>query len=323
VEALPPVQLEHVAGVYERRRNETEAARIVEIVKELLAQKDPPSIGIACFNLVQRDLVAEKLDDLAAEDPAFAKRLENARTRQGTGSFEGLFVKNLENVQGDERDYILISTTYGPDPAGKFYRRFGPLGRSGGGRRLNVLITRARDKVHIVTSIPRESYRTLPELDPGQTPGGTWLLLAYLKFAEDLQRTTRPLPEQTPVHQSATGETTGFASVNVLPTKAPSRFAEALALRLATEHQIGSDVHWGNEGFCIDLALHHRNDPHSTTTGVLCDAARFAAADDPMQWDIFRTGILEAQGWKLRRLWTPHFFRDPAGVTESLVRDLG
>ena len=140
-EPAPPVEIEHVGGIYHRRCNEGEADRIVQIITELLSRKEPPSIGVACFNLVQRDLVAEKLDDQASQDAVFAKRLEKARMRQGTGSFEGLFIKNLENVQGDERDYILISTTYGPDSTGKFYRRFGPLGRSGGGRRLNVLIT--------------------------------------------------------------------------------------------------------------------------------------------------------------------------------------
>ncbi len=99
---------------------------------------------------------------------------------------EGLFVKNLENVQGDERDHIIISTTYGPDKDGRFYRRFGPLAMPGGGRRLNVLVTRAREEVHLVTSIPREVYTALPPVPPGQTPGGGWLLFAYLQYAEQL-----------------------------------------------------------------------------------------------------------------------------------------
>src|SRR5207248_2647332 len=137
-------------------------------------------------NLQQRDLILERLDDLAATDAEFAKRLTAARQRKGAGSFEGLFVKNLENVQGDERDHIIISTTYGPDAKGKFYRRFGPLGRAGGGRRLNVLVTRARHEVHLVTSIPRESYVNLPAIPEGQSATGAWLLFAYLKYAEQL-----------------------------------------------------------------------------------------------------------------------------------------
>ena len=229
----PAVVLDHVGGVYERRKNEAEADRIVEIVRELLSRDEPPSIGIACFNLVQRDLVVEKLDELAAGDPAFAKRLEKARTRQGEGSFEGLFVKNLENVQGDERDYILISTTYGPNPDGKFHRRFGPLGRTGGGRRLNVLITRAREKVHVITSVPGEAYRTLPELESGQTPGGAWLLLAYLKYAESLAAKRFPSTDAAPLLCEAAN-----SRLKCCRPRSPSSFATAVAHRLAEDHGV-------------------------------------------------------------------------------------
>src|SRR5207237_6928695 len=133
---------------------------------------DPPYIGIDSMNVDQRELILDKLDDFAAEDAEFGRRLSDARTRRGHGSFDGLFVKNLENVQGDERDHIIISTTYGPDERGKFFRRFGPLGRVGGGRRLNVLVTRARDEVHVVTSIPRSEYLSLPPVPAGADPGG-------------------------------------------------------------------------------------------------------------------------------------------------------
>jgi superfamily I DNA and/or RNA helicase len=134
-----PLTLYRANGVYEDSENPIEAEQVCKIVRDLLRRAQPPSIGIACFNVNQRDLIVEKLDELAVEDTEFGRKLAEARTRQGSGSFEGLFVKNLENVQGDARDHIIISTTYGPDPKGRFYRRFGPLGRAGGGRRLNVL----------------------------------------------------------------------------------------------------------------------------------------------------------------------------------------
>ncbi|MEZ6191739.1 MAG: AAA domain-containing protein [Phycisphaerales bacterium] len=143
---LPPLRLDRADGVYEERCNRIEAQRVVQIVDDLLKRADPPSIGIACFNITQRDLIVDMLDDRAVDDEVFAGRLAKARARVGESSFEGLFVKNLENVQGDERDHIIISTTYGPTKEGKFYRRFGPLGRVGGGRRLNVLVTRARKR---------------------------------------------------------------------------------------------------------------------------------------------------------------------------------
>jgi hypothetical protein len=308
-----PLTLYRADGVYERRRNVKEAEQVVAIVQELLGERNALSIGIACFNLPQRDLIVEKLDDAAEEDAAFAKRLEAARRREGVGSFEGLFVKNLENVQGDERDHLIISTTYGPDTAGRFYRRFGPVGMAGGGRRLNVLVTRARQRVHIVTSIPQQAYRALPPVPAGQTPGGAYLLFAYLKYAEDLAKAYEQAPPEEGTEQIT-------PRVQVLPSRTPSRFAEALANRLAAEHRVGSDVHWGNEGFCIDVALHDPTKPHAVTLGVLCDTTRFAQAEDPVEWDVFRTAMLEAQGWTLHRVWTPHFYRDAEGGVEAIAR---
>jgi hypothetical protein len=322
-----PLTLYRVDGIYNKRQNQSEADRVVAIVYDLLKRAEPPSIGIACLNLPQRDLIVEKLDDLAGEDTDFARRLAAARTRKGQGSFEGLFVKNLENVQGDERDHIIISTTYGPDTQGKFYRRFGPLGMAGGGRRLNVLVTRVREQVHLVTSIPSEAYLSLPVVPEGKSATGAWLLFAYLKYAEALageySKATAEFRSSGIEHQSETKEA-AVATVNVLPSKSPSMFAEKLGDILAGELGIGSDVHWGNEGFCVDLALHHSALHHparsgDVTIGVLCDGCRYAAAEDAVEWDIFRTGILASQGWVLRRIWSPHYFRDPQG-SQTLIR---
>jgi len=309
-----PITLYRADGVYEERTNPVEATQICRIVRDLLKRAEPPSIGIACFNVTQRDLIVEKLNELAQEDREFSDRLADARVRRGPGSFEGLFVKNLENVQGDERDHIIISTTYGPDANNRFYRRFGPLGQAGGGRRLNVLVTRAREEVHLVTSIPGSIYRNVPPVPPGQSPGGGWLLFAYLRFAEQLadayERLHHHLAEVTPKTQP---------EVHVRPSQAPSPFAQALAQRLSREHQVGSEVHWGNDGFCVDVALHHPRDADDVTIGVLCDGARFTQAEDPVEWDLFRTSVLESQGWVLHRLWTPHFFRDPRGCTQNIL----
>ncbi len=309
---VPPVNLYAVNGLYSNRKNETEADRVVQIVKELLGRENPPSIGIACFNLQQRDLIVEKLDDVAGEDTEFAKQLATARARKGQGSFEGLFVKNLENVQGDERDHMIISTTYGPDGKGKFYRRFGPLGRAGGGRRLNVLITRAKEQVHLVSSIPADSYRNLPVIPEGQSAGGGWLLFAYLQYAEQLMSSYSENKAILPADVSS--------SVEVLPSASPSQFAEQLAKTISGQKQVGSFVHWGNDGFCVDLAMQHPGKPGEVTIGVLCDSSRFRGADDPVEWDIFRSGILASQGWTLRRVWTPHFFRDPVGNIEQIAK---
>jgi hypothetical protein len=114
-------------------------------------------------------------------------------------------------------------------------------------------------------------------------------------------------------------ETRKEAVVTVRKSQWPSTLAEALAGRLAAERKIGSDVHWGNDGFCVDVAIHHPNRPEDVTIGVVCDTTRFGLAEDPVEWEIFRTSILEGQGWRLHRLWSPHFFRDPRGAIEAIT----
>lgn len=311
-----PITLYRAGGTYDKRVNPAEADRVCQIVRELLNDPKPPSIGIGCFNLAQRDLIAERLDTLASGDPAFARRLAAARERRGEASFEGLFVKNLENVQGDERDHIIISTTYGPDPGGRFYRRFGPLAMPGGGRRLNVLVTRARQRVHVVTSIPPDVYASLPPVPPGQTAGGGWLLFAYLAFAEQVERAYEA---PSPVIPDAASPAALDREVEVRATRWPSQFAESLAASFAAGSGVASEVYWGNDGFCVDVALRHPARPDDVTVGILCDGSRYALADDPVEWDIFRTGILESQGWTLRRVWSPVFFRDVRGTTDTIL----
>jgi hypothetical protein len=328
-----PLTLYRADGTYKDGENPKEAERVVQVVKDLLRRAEPPSIGIACFNIDQRDLIVEALDEAAAEDAEFGKKLAESRTRSGAGSFEGLFVKNLENVQGDERDHIIISTTYGPDENGRFYRRFGPLGRAGGGRRLNVLVTRAREEVHIVTSIPAEAYRAVAPVPPGQSPGGAWLLFAYLHYAEQLaaeyEQAQRILEAANAPDRESEGSASAkpqaaeapAANVYVRKSRWPSPLAASLGQHVATTHHIGSDVHWGNDGFCVDVALHHPARAEDVTVGVLCDTSRFGQAQDPVEWDAFRTAIHESQGWRLHRIWSPSLFRDTEGNVRAILRD--
>ncbi len=313
----PPITLHRAEGIYDKRCNPVEAQRVCDIIRQLLDEKDPPSIGVACFNLTQRDLITEMLDAAAADDAVFAARLTKARDRRGEGSFEGLFVKNLESVQGDERDHIIISTTYGPNPQGRFYRRFGPLGQAGGWRRLNVLITRARDRVHLVTSIPREAYVSAPPVPEGSVPGGGWLLLAYLRYAEELSEV---YAQTHPAQEKAQASPSGQVFEQAIPPV--SAFARGVAQRLAGERGMSSDVHWGNEGFRIDAAVHHPTRTQDIAVGLLCDFSAFTDAPDPVEWDIFRTAIHESQGWQLQRIWSPVFFRDPQRVMNQIAQEV-
>ena len=303
-----PIRLIRVNGVYQERGNEAEAAAAANLVADLLDDREPPSIGLACFNLNQRDLILDALEQKAVQDRVFAERLEAARKRRGRDSFEGLFVKNLENVQGDERDHIIISTTFGPDAQGKFRRNFGALSRVGGERRLNVLVTRARSMIHVLTSIPRQEYHAAEPLIEGQRLTGRQQLYAYLRYAERLHEVFENWQKEI-----ETAKQECIAKCDIAQTAHRSSVAEALGNRLHQEHGISSTVYWGNDGFCIDVALTHPVLPFDVTLGLLTDFTRYLKTPDPIAWEQFRSLILSSQGWQLHRLWTPTLFRDPDG----------
>ncbi|MFN8351131.1 MAG: AAA domain-containing protein [Flavobacteriales bacterium] len=300
-----PIELIRVDGTYIDRTNPKEAAAVVDLVSELLNQADPPSIGVACFNITQRDAILDALDKRASESTDFAMRLQNARQRKGRDSFEGLFVKNLENVQGDERDHMIICTTFGPDKEGKFRRNFGALSRSGGERRLNVLVTRARDKVHVLTSIPRSEYVSTTPLAEGQSMTGRHHLYGYLRYAEYLAEIFKKWQDDVnALHEQIMSDS------EVRETKSPSQVAESLGRWFSEKQGIGNRVYWGNDGFCVDVALTHPGHPADVTIGVLTDFTRYRKTPDPIAWELFRSTVLLSQGWDLHRLWTPAIFKD-------------
>src|SRR4030095_7802866 len=138
---------------YEARRNANEAAYIAQLVRELLRRSIKLSIGIVAFSEAQQGEIESALESLAADDPEFGGRLEEEYTREEDDQFCGLFVKNLENVQGDERDIILLSICYGPDANGRMLMNFGPINQRGGEKRLNVIFSRARHHMAVVSSI--------------------------------------------------------------------------------------------------------------------------------------------------------------------------
>lgn len=308
-----PITVHQVDGIYEDRANEKEAKAAAELVAELLSQPSPPSIGLACFNLTQRDAILDALGEKAAADPKFAQRLEEARHRKGRDSAEGLFVKNLENVQGDERDVIIISTTFGPDKGGKFRRNFGALSQKEGGRRLNVLVTRSRIAIHVFTSIPQHEYNSVHTVPDGMAPNGRLQLYAYLRYAQALAKVfAENLDELEKMQRDAAAE------VKKWDSKTPSKVALSLADALLEKTGTGSHVHWGNEGFCVDVACIHPIMPADVTVGVMTDFTRFHKTPDPIEWDLFRTQVLRSQGWEIHRIWSPVLFRKREDVLQKV-----
>jgi hypothetical protein len=309
-----PIVLHRVDGTYHNRANPKEAAAAVALVANLLAADSPPSIGLACFNLTQRDAILDALDEKCAADADFARRLDEAKKRKGRDSFEGLFVKNLENVQGDERDVMIICTTFGPDPKGRFRRHFGALSQADGGRRLNVLVTRARSAVHVLTSIPAAEYHAAAPLPQGAVPNGRLQLYAYLRYAESLARGIRKHQDEIERLRRHTKP-----ELKVWPSAAPSRLATALGHALLEQNNTGAHVHWGNDGFSVDVACVHPVRPADVTVGILTDFSRFHKTSDPVEWDLFRTEVLRRQGWELHRVWSPILFRKLAETMNRIA----
>lgn len=184
IKRVRPIEVVRANGVYEAQTNQIEADRVVEVVAEIWRQPSPPSIGVVTFNRKQADLVEEAFERRAEEDAEFLRAYRREGDRTQNGEDMGFFVKNVENVQGDERDVIVFSTTFGRDKHGAFRRVFGVLGQAGGERRLNVAVTRAREKVVLVTSMPINDISDW--LATGQATKPRDYLQAYIDYAERL-----------------------------------------------------------------------------------------------------------------------------------------
>lgn len=285
------VQFVRVDGVYDRagsRTNRAEARRIAEMVAEHMRQRPELSLGIIAMSVQQQEAIEQELSRLRRDNPD----LEEAFQEEGLGRF---FVKNLERVQGDERDCIIISLGYGPDQRGVIYMQFGPLSGSGGQRRLNVAITRGKVQTTLVSSL-------LPhQLDPGRLTSGRTdvaVLQRYIQYVADGGRFPEP-----PATSKGEPE---------------SDFEEAVADRLRKEG-LEVDPQVGASSFRIDLGVRHPDRPGRYILGVECDGATFHRTKSARARDRLRQDVLEKPGWKLFRIWSPDWVRDPDGVTARIL----
>jgi very-short-patch-repair endonuclease len=271
-------------GHYDRggtSRDLIQAEQVAKVVADHIKRYPNKSLGVACLSAQQRDGVEDMIDKLGI-------RMEvDAFTPKG----ERLFVKNLEAVQGDERDVIFISVGYGVAPdQSKPFLNFGPVSRNGGDRRLNVLASRAREKCVVFSSI---TAADIPADNPGR---GTQMLRALLHFAE-----------------------TGKLGAGKLgPGDFDSPFEEAVARVI---REAGYDVHAqvGVSSFRIDLGIIDRVRPGQYILGVECDGATYHSARSARDRDRLRQEVLEALGWRLHRIWSTDWFRNPQRETGKLI----
>ncbi|MDR0996872.1 MAG: DUF3320 domain-containing protein [Zoogloeaceae bacterium] len=292
------VSFQHVAeGVYERagaRTNPPEARALVADVLQRL--QDPQfrasglTIGIVTFNMEQQQLIEDLLDEARRQWPIIEACFAE-------DNLEPLFVKNLESVQGDERDIIYFSITYGPDRAGNVSMNFGPLNKDGGQRRLNVAITRARHAMRVFSSLKPE------QLDLSRTKAeGVRDLKQFLEFAE---RGPRAFAEAV---LSATGD-----------YESPFEAAVASAL-MGKGWQVHPQV--GVSQFRIDLGIVDPDAPGRYLAGVECDGATYHRSATARDRDKLREQVLRGLGWEIVRLWSTDWWIDADGTLEKVNAQL-
>lgn len=286
------VTFEYVSeGIYypgkgARRNNPVEAARVADLVIRHLNERPEQSVGVITFNEPQQTTILAEIERRKQEAPHLASLLSE------DGS-EGFFVKNIENVQGDERDVIFLSLGFGHDPAGRLSMNFGPLNSDGGERRLNVAVTRARCRMTVVASIRPG------EIDLSRTgKKGPELLKAYLEFAESGSQGSGPM--------------------RAGPARPQSEFERVVETALRGQgYQVRRQV--GLFDYRVDLAIVDEEDPSHYLLGLECDGPMYRDAPTARARERLRPQVLQALGWHLLRLWSSDWVRDPARELDKIA----
>jgi len=261
-------------GVYDRggnRDNPVEAEKVADLVFEHFKSYPKKTLGVVTFSIAQMDAVQKAIDLRLQEHPEFDPFFKEDR-------IDGFFIKNLENVQGDERDVIIFSVGYGYDQNHQLTMNFGPLNKPGGERRLNVAVTRAREKIVLVTSIKAQDIR------PDVKALGVQTLRTYLDYAER-----------------------GTEAIRTAKNKAGT-FDFALEEDVAAEikklgYQIVPDV--GCSAYKIDIGVVDPVNKGSYLLGVECDGSTYCSISSARDRDRLREQVLRNLGWRIHRIWAP------------------
>ena len=284
------VHLIHVPeGVYDRARSRTnrvEARRVAERVVEHLRARPERTVGVVAFSVAQAEAITDELDSLRSVNPDLDQHFAGDR-------LDGVFVKNLESVQGDERDVVIFSVGYGYDEHRKFHQGFGPLNKEGGHRRLNVAVTRARQQVDVVTSVRCSDFDLAETAKPGAQR-----LRDYLEFAEQGPEALR-------------------SEIESMGGEYESPFEESVAEAVRDlGYQIIPQV--GVGGFRIDLGVVDPDSRGRFALGIECDGATYHSTPTARDRDRLRQEILEGLNWRIHRIWSWDWVRERRKETERL-----
>ncbi|RAZ81748.1 DUF4011 domain-containing protein [Cereibacter johrii] len=287
------VELVEVEGAYHKGRNIPEARALVAGAIRHMREHPERSLGLATMNKEQTDLILSEFERERARHPHVEAYLEYWAEKDD--GLEEFFVKNLETIQGDERDVIMISTVYGPDPeTGKTYQRFGPVNSVHGHRRLNVLFSRAKEKIVTYSSMKPTDIQAEGKAH------GVAMLRTWLEF-------------------SRTGQITGIEGSRG-QTDSPFEdfvIAQIEAAGFEAVPQVGAS------GYRIDIGVRHPDWPYGFILAVECDGAPYHSSRSSRDRDRLRQQVLEGLGWTFHRIWSTDWFRDPRSQVERLRAALG
>lgn len=287
----PPIQFVYLAdGVFEAGVNAVEARRTAELIMDHFRRYPDRSLGAIAFSVSQQNRILDELDALRRSNPDLESCFDEETS-------ERFFVKNLENVQGDERDVIILAVGYGRKPNGTISMNFGPLNKQGGERRLNVAVTRARHAMIVVSSMQSHDI----DLSKTQTRGPT-LLRAFLDYAE-----------RGPVALKASVEIEAAEFDSLFEEQV---FAELTSRGLCLHRQIGCS------GYRIDLAVVDPNQPGRYLLGIECDGATYHSSATARDRDRLRQAVLEDLGWKICRVWSTDWIRNRDAQVRKVLNAL-
>jgi very-short-patch-repair endonuclease/DNA polymerase III delta prime subunit len=274
-------------GIYQSNVNPIEASKVAEAILEFMKNSPDLSLGVVTLNQKQRDLLQDEMSLLVNNHPEVADYIAKWET-----TLSSFFIKNLENVQGDERDVIFISTVYGRErPELPVAQRFGPINLANGHRRLNVLFTRAKERIEVFSSM------TAADIRPTEASNrGVHALRNYLEYIQTQQLETARLTGREP--------------------DSDFEIFVAKAIR-AKGFEVVAQV--GVANYFIDLAIVDPNRSGTYLLGIECDGATYHSSKAARDRDRYRQEVLEKLGWKLYRIWSTDWFKNPEREIEKLL----
>lgn len=297
---FPSAQEEHphmgvsyikVNGTYSSGTNPKEAMIMIDAIIDFMRVHTDKSLGVVLMNQKQRDLLLDEMNYALEQHPQAREYME--KWDVANDGLESFFIKNLENVQGDERDVIFIGTVYGAEKEGApVMQRFGPINGIAGQRRLNVLFSRAKERIVTFSSMTAADIRAEEESNPG-----VYMLKCWLEYSSS-----------------------GILEAGQYTEKEPDSDFEEHVIKQIKSIGCVAIPQVGVKGYSIDIGIKHPDWPHGFIMGVECDGASYHSSRSARDRDRLRQEVLEGLGWNLYRIWSTDWFEDPRRETEKLRR---